>query len=174
MFGVSTEYPFGWSATDMAINQPEPFHLIAGFFYPLESSSDKYHEEVAIAIDRYGDFDSLNEYLSNFNSLYKEDSSEFRVVENTTNSTLAGRPAYKLVFDDLNKDKVEIRALEYATMIDNIVYSISYYAEKDKYFEYLPLIQRMVNSFKITDVGLEPIQKCYRTFMQGILCWLES
>ncbi len=159
VFGVSTEYPFGWSATDVAINQSEPYHTVADFFYPLESTSDKHHEAVAIAIDRYGNFDSLNEYLSNLISSYKELKKEFRVVESNTNSTLAGQPAFKLVFDDLNKNKVEMGALEYATMIDNIVYSISYYAEKDKYFEYLPLIHRMVNSFKITDVGLEPIQQ---------------
>lgn len=159
-------------------------HTVADFFYPLENTSDKHHEAVTIAIDRYGNFDSLNEYLSNLIGFYKEDSSEFRVVESNTNSTLAGQPAFKLVFDDLNKNKVEMRTLEYATMINNIVYSISYYAEKDKYFEYMPLIQRMVNSFKITDVGLEPIrqpeqqglepiQKCYRTYTQGILCWFE-
>ena len=109
-------------------------------------------------IDRNGYFDSLNEYLSNSIS-NKEDSTEFKVVENNTNSALAGRPAYKLVFDDLSANGgVKIRALEYGTMIDSVVYYVSYYAERDRCLEYLPLIQRMVNSFKITDVGLEPIQ----------------
>jgi hypothetical protein len=82
----------------------------------------------------------------------------FTVIENDTNSLLAGRPAYKFVFDDLDRNNIEIRGLEFGTMIDKVVYSISYYAEKDKYNEYLPLAQRMINSFKITDTGLKPIQ----------------
>ena len=56
------------------------------------------------------------------------------------------------------KKKLEIRALEFATMIDRIVYSISYYAEKDRFNDYLPSVLKMIESFKIWDVGLEPIQ----------------
>jgi serine/threonine-protein kinase len=158
LFGVSTDYPLGWSAQEIASNQSEPYHHVVSFFYPLESSSDKYQEEVTIQIDKYGDFENLSSYLTDLIDLYTDDSSNFRVITNDTGSILAGRPAYKFEFDDLNRDGVEIRGLEFATMIDNIVYSVSYYAEREKYNNYLPAFQKMLDSFKIFDVGLEPIQ----------------
>jgi eukaryotic-like serine/threonine-protein kinase len=158
IFGISLEYPLGWSAVDIDFNQSEPYHRVVEFTHPLESSSDKYQENVVVAIDWYGDFGSLNEYLGNLINLYREGSSNFRVITNDTSSVFAGQPAYKFVFDDLDRNNVEIRGLEFGTMIDKIVYSFSYYAEKDKYNDYLPAVQKMIESFKIFDVGLESIQ----------------
>ena len=81
-----------------------------------------------------------------------ETSADFHMIESNTGSSLAGRPAYNLVFTDLSADKVRIKAIKFGTIINGNLYSFSYYADTDKYSHYLPLVQRMIESLKIVNV----------------------
>ena len=78
------------------------------------------------------------------------DTQDFKVIESNANSVLGGKPAYKLVFTDVYDDDTNYKGMDIGTIIGGKVYLLSYEAEDEKqYSEYLPIIQKMIDSFKI-------------------------
>ena len=93
---------------------------------------------------------TLGEYANSLITGYKETLTNFNLVESdTNNSILAGRPAYKLVYSDV-EDDTNYKTMEIGTIIGDKVYYIEYISEEEKYSNYLPTIQMMINSFEIT------------------------
>ena len=92
---------------------------------------------------------NLNEYLTRITNDYNAKLKEFKVIESNTNSILAGKPAYKLVFTD-EEDEIYYKTMDIGTIIGNKVYLLSYVAQREQYSEYLRIIQKMINSLKIT------------------------
>ena len=91
----------------------------------------------------------MSEYFSRLTNDYKARLEDFKVIESNTNSSiLAGKPAYKLVYSD-EDDEIYYKTLDIGTIIGDKVYSIRYIAKEEQYSEYLPTIQKMINSFKI-------------------------
>lgn len=80
---------------------------------------------------------------------YKETLTNFNLIESDTNSILSRRPAYKLVYTDV-EDDANYKTMEIETIIVDKVYYIEYITEEEMYTHYLPTIQMMINSFEIT------------------------
>jgi hypothetical protein len=99
---------------------------------------------------------TLEEYASSLITAYNETFTDFNLIESNTNSTLAGKPAYKLVYTETLEDEEEeeestnLKSMEIGTIIGDRVYFIEYIAEEEKYSDYLPIIQMMINSIEIT------------------------
>ena len=72
--------------------------------------------------------EKLNEYLATTINDYN-DTPDFKVIESNTNSILAGKPAYKLVYTDV-EDGIDYKTLEIGTLMGNKVYFITYDAEE--------------------------------------------
>jgi len=97
----------------------------------------------------------LDNIISSYNKYYYND---FKLMDvNTTNITVAGNPAYKLVWTDriawpdiLGKRYI-IETMQVGTIIGNRLYLLQYYAGLEKYSNNLPIVQRMINSFQITN-----------------------
>ena len=66
----------------------------------------------------------------------------------STSTTLAGKPAYRVVFTATDNNQVERKAMQIWTIIDNKAILITYKAQPDKYSTYLPTIERMIGSFQ--------------------------
>jgi hypothetical protein len=67
----------------------------------------------------------------------------------STSITLAGKPAYKVVFTATDNNQVERKAMQLWTVIDNRAILITYKAQPDKYSAYLPTIEQMIDSFQV-------------------------
>lgn len=91
---------------------------------------------------------SLHEYLANTINTYIQNADNFRLIESGTNATLAGYPAYKLVFNQTIDDST-VKTLEIGTLIGNKAYYIQYYAESQPYSDNSRIAQFMINSFNL-------------------------
>ena len=67
------------------------------------------------------------------------------------NVTLGGNPAYKLDYSYTGKDNNTYKVREIGTIVNGKVYTISYFAPRESYSNYLATVQRMINSFKIIE-----------------------
>ena len=67
----------------------------------------------------------------------------------STDTKLAGSPAHRIVgtFKQANND---LKVLDIWTIKDSQLYRITFYAQQTKYADYLPTIQKMIDSFQIS------------------------
>jgi hypothetical protein len=151
-YKIRIEYPLDWEKVEDDDTANDRTTDIVTFYSPLESDSDTHLENLWISIDNLDQQNiTLEEYIDETIDTYRKYAKDFSLVELDSNTTFAGNsPAYKLVYTSTEEDDV-IKTMEIGTMIDNKVYYISYLAEAKKYSEYLPMIQRMIDSFKIDE-----------------------
>jgi hypothetical protein len=143
-FGMKLQYPSNWAkqtaghaATfvllDNGKNNPEQFLAklnvtgIMGFppNVPLKAMADR-------VVDGYRHF------LGNFQ------------IESYTNTTLRDNNAIKIVYTYTDSKNTNFKATDIATVNNDRLYVIQYYAESPKYETYLPTLQKMIDSFQIT------------------------
>jgi hypothetical protein len=88
--------------------------------------------------------------LSHFTSILKRNLPNFDFIksESDATATLAGNPAHKIVYK-YKKGKDDIKVMETLTVKYNKGYILMYSAEAPKYSDYLPTIQKMMDSFEI-------------------------
>jgi len=168
-YGIQIQYPSTWivyvgdvfsdndDKNDASID-------IVSFLGPVKSDTEAYAPSLYISIDNPpqppSDLNlSLNECLTIITNDYEAGLKEFKVIESDTNSSiLAGKAAYKLVFTD-EEDEIYYKTIDIGTVIEDKVYSIRYPAEKEQYSNYLPVVQKMINSLNIitSNNGLDTV-----------------
>ena len=85
--------------------------------------------------------------------LFKKKIKMLLLVEASTDSLLAGHPAYKLVTRSYSGNET-IDTVEYGMIVDNKLYSISYEVNTSDYQNSLPITNKMIYSFKIDSDNL--------------------
>jgi eukaryotic-like serine/threonine-protein kinase len=125
---------------------------IVSFLGPVKSDTEAYAPSLYISIDNPPPADlnlNLTEYLARITNDYDARLKDFKVIESNTNSSiLASKPAYKLVFTD-EEEEIHYKTMEIGTIIGDKVYLLSYAAQEEQYSDYLPTVQKMINSLKI-------------------------
>jgi hypothetical protein len=88
--------------------------------------------------------------LSHFTSILTKNLPNFDFIksESDATATLAGNPAHKIVYK-YKKGQDDIKVMETLTVKYNKGYILMYTAEAPKYSDYLPTIQKMMDSFEI-------------------------
>ena len=105
---------------------------------------------------------NINKYLSK--SFENKNSTGFpniRFLEHNTNNTLAGNPAYTIVWTYTNPVYGERKSIEIGTIIGNKGYFVDYTTAKTKFQNYLPLAQKMIKSFEIIKSTTEVKNCCW-------------
>jgi serine/threonine-protein kinase len=127
--GVSIRYQSGWEKIEYPAVplSTTGYKVIVNFLAPIVNASDQWREYLMIQV--------LNQ--STVKSLVPQ-----------VKTTLAGNPGYKLVYTN-NEESFHLKTLEVWTTIGDHTYLLIYKAEATKYSSYLPIIQRMLDSFKI-------------------------
>jgi hypothetical protein len=97
--------------------------------------------------------DNISSYLENRTNAIQEEDQDVTIIEASTDSLLAGHPAYKLVTRSYSGNE-SIDTVEYGMIVDNKLYSISYEVNTSEYQNSLPITNRMINSFKIDSDNL--------------------
>jgi len=146
IFGVRILYPANWDKQENTSSSNDNSTLtdLVAFSPPFKNNSDIVGKLI-VQVDNISDIKpiTLAKYANDTVSDLRQD---FRVSE--SNATLAGNPAYKIVYTGLEAS-IDLKAMMVMTIKGDRAYIISYTAEPEKYSYYLPTVQKMIDSFEI-------------------------
>jgi eukaryotic-like serine/threonine-protein kinase len=146
IFGIKILYPANWDKQENTSSSNDNSTLIdvVAFSPPFKNSSDIVGKLI-VQVDNVSDIKPLT--LAKYaNDTVGDLRQDFRVSE--SNATLAGNPAYKIIYTGLEAN-VDLQAMMVLTIKGDRAYIISYTAEPEKYSYYLPTVQKMIDSFEI-------------------------
>jgi hypothetical protein len=152
IYGIKVQYPSDWSVQESASSGG--LITIATFLSPTGNPfptavvtiyMDRLHNSTT-NLNNYAHFVAFTDY-KRYNSTYFRD---FKLLKLSTNSTLAGKAACALIGTyDLTPSGLQ-KLMEIGTIIGDKAYSVQYIADVPKYFDYLPTVQKMIDSLVIT------------------------
>ena len=147
-YGIKIQYPSSWDKEENGTKQDMETDIVT--FYPpagnsnasLDITTDDISDEKGISLTRYA-----NDGLSDL----KGDPSlqSFKLIGLTTNNILAGLPAYKSLYTYVD-GKTTFKDMEIGAIKGDKAYILTYEGGTDEFDKYLPTVQQMINSFKIT------------------------
>ena len=144
VYGIRTQYPDGW---EIIIQNTSNSLLSLRFNSPLENDTDSFRENVILEINTVSNNTALSNFTSATLTSYLELYPDLELIElSSTNLTNNAIPAYKLVASITQEglDFMQILAIK-----EDKVYSILYSSEKTRYSTYLPIIEKMIDSFEV-------------------------
>jgi serine/threonine-protein kinase len=135
--GFSIAYPSDWG-------KPQEFNgAFVGFATPTHNES----ENLNVQVMNLSASDTLetvtDDVISN-----AQDYDNFNQIA-AHNTTLAGLPAYKIVFTATTNEGDQLKALQMWTVKDDKAYIITYKGTPANYDTYLSAAQKMIDSFQI-------------------------
>ena len=143
--GIRTQYPDGW---EILIQSTSNSSLSLRFYSPPENDTDTYRENVILEINTISNNTALSNFTGAALASYLESFSDFELIEltstNLANNTI---PAYKLVG---SRTQEGLDFMQIVAMKEDNVYVILYSSEKTRYSTYLPIIEKMIDSFEVT------------------------
>jgi hypothetical protein len=145
VYGIRTQYPDGW---EILIQNTSNSSLSLRFYSPAENDTDTYREKVILEINTISNNTALSNFTGAALASYLESFSDFELIEltstNLANNTI---PAYKLVG---SRTQEGLDFMQIVAMKEDNVYVILYSSEKTRYSTYLPIIEKMIDSFEVT------------------------
>ena len=139
--GYKLDYPKGW--TEIKLDIPSIDLTISS---PLENYFDSFSENFVIGTSSVP-FVNLNDFSKITIEKMKKRPS-FSLIEDSE-TTLAGLPAHKLVYTEIEPNfNIEVQTIMVWTLKDNVSYLIGFATEPDKYSAYLPIAQKVFDSFE--------------------------
>jgi hypothetical protein len=151
IYGIRLRFPSDWSVQESSASGI-PIN-VATFVSPTGPDSnptadvsiymDKLHNSTT-TLNNYAHFVVFTDY-ENKTSYFRA----FKLLELSTNSTLAGKTAYTIIGTyDLPSSGLQ-KLIEIGTIIRDNAYILQYIADAPKYSEYLPAVQNMIHSLAI-------------------------
>lgn len=139
--GLRIDYPAGW------IHELHAGGLVT-FLPSLEDSSNTYPAGLGITVEH---LKSKNMRLSDITKIQiknlTQNHSDFRLLQ-STEFRVAGNIANKIVFTATDSMNHERKAMQIWTLNGDKAYLITYKAEPGQYSNYLPTIEKMVDSIQ--------------------------
>ncbi|HSA75555.1 MAG TPA: hypothetical protein VLE21_05135 [Candidatus Nitrosocosmicus sp.] len=154
-YNISMKYPSTWSVNETDLTPEDRVDLIAEFVSPFETFNDTYTEYVQINRDDGIFYNAdLKEYLQEGINAYTNSTNNFTIIESSTSDTLSGQPAYSLTYtqtlsDEDGQQPIMLKNFETGILVNNTAYYIAYIGHEDRFDTYLPIIEQMINSFKL-------------------------
>ena len=145
VYGIRTQYPDGW---EIIIQNTSNSLLSLRFNSPPENDTDIFRENVRLEINTVSNNTALSNFTSAAVTSYLERYPDLKFSEvSSTNLTNGTIPAYKLVASRTQDglDFMQIFAIK-----DDKVYTITYSSATTRYSTYLPIIERVIDSFEVT------------------------
>ena len=149
-YGVSMLYPSNWTQQNSTGGEEDRFIYVSDFFSPEEAEG--YFAYVTVVIDSMPNTTNIESYRNQSIDSYRQDPEfqEFQLLSSTIgNFTLAGMPAYSFEIAYTDLEFGPQNGLEVGRIFDNRVYYIQYFADTPIYQKYLPVVERMIESFQI-------------------------
>jgi hypothetical protein len=147
--GFIIEYPADWQKHEGQRGDT----IIVTFTSPLEDSQDKFTETFNIGIERltFPNY-PLDQYSESAMGQLKSVFPEFRLEHLDANASLSGNPAYKIDYSyviNTQEGPIKIKNLQVWTISGDNAYILTFGMESSKYSDYAPLIDDIINSFKL-------------------------
>ncbi|MDP9306510.1 MAG: hypothetical protein M3O68_09240 [Thermoproteota archaeon] len=168
-FGITMQYPTNWEVSEQGVYPipPDSTDDIVSFQNPAsENASGPY---VDVLTEKLDPVPSLTEYL-NESIAAEKDLSGANILDSNTSATLAGHPAYIMVSSytpGTEENASSFKKIETGTIVGNLAYVITYDVEDKDYAKYLPYVQKMIDSFKISSAPSDSdVSGNYTTFIQ--------
>jgi len=126
--GISIQYPSNWEKIEYPSlpMSPAPYKVVVNFLAPL-SGSDQWRDYFMVQMGNQSIVNNLVPQMK---------------------MTLGGNPGFKLVYAN-NEETFHLKTLEAWTTVGSNTYLLIFKAEATKFPTYLPVVQRMIDSFKI-------------------------
>lgn len=145
LYGIRTQYPGGW---EIIIQNTSNSTLSIRFNSPPENDTDNFRENVRLVINTVSNNTALSNFTGAALASYLESYPDLELIElSSTNLTNNAIPAYKLVAS-LTQEGIDF--MQIIAIKEDKVYTILYSSEKTTYSTYLPIIEKMINSFEVT------------------------
>lgn len=135
------------------------------FLSPLEGERDTSRENVVVFVTELkpGDSTDIHQYVERDLTAMKEQNPELRVIESTA-VTLADSPAHKVVYITGKETGGELNiTVQVGTIKEDTLYLLTYISVISTYNKYLPIFEKMVDSFEIIE-QVRPIVVCQVQF----------
>lgn len=147
--GIKIQYPSYWRVSQTGLRDNTN---IVAFYSPLENLSDTFSEHVIVSLTEYSQNMPLNDYSNLVNSVIRAPG--VTVLDSKLISLTDGNPAQTIVFipppSGISSTLLKPEVMLIWTVKANKVYTISYNADSPNYSKYLPIVEKMVESFEIT------------------------
>ncbi|HZE77971.1 MAG TPA: PsbP-related protein [Nitrososphaeraceae archaeon] len=143
--GIKIDYPAGWT---------QELHVggLVTFLTMLESDTNTYPAGLGVTVQNLASKNtSLNEITKVQIKNLTQNHPDFKLIE-STKSMLAGIVAHKIVFIATDNSGHERKAMQIWTLKDGRAYLLTYKAQPEEFSHYLPLVQKMIDSFQF--IGL--------------------
>jgi eukaryotic-like serine/threonine-protein kinase len=152
-YGFKIMYPSSWEKLEFSGGIEESGRsIVVRFLSPAEGVSDSFREYLIIEVDKNIQSNKirLDQYVESHIDSLRRSLQGFNVNElNITSVT--HNPEEKVVYSYRDPVIGTAKTMEVWITSPNRLYLISFNADETKYFYYLPLIEKMLSSFKITD-----------------------
>jgi eukaryotic-like serine/threonine-protein kinase len=161
-YGVRMLYPSNWTQQNSIEPGDDRFILVSEFFSSEDANG--YFADVKIAIDSMPQTTSIESYRSQSVDIYRQDSNfeDLQLLSSSvgnfalaagaaagTENATESIPAYAFEITYTDPEFGPQNMLEVGTIFDNRVYYIQYFADPPIYQKYLPIVERMIESFQI-------------------------
>ena len=153
-FNFSIQYPSAWNVTENKLH-PELANTSSTIEItsPFEGSKDLLQEKFLININKLQENITFNTYVDNALNEFKNEYRDFKLISN--NSTMIdNHNGRKLSYSYIaGIEPLSIKLIMNHNIISdgNKVYVLTFGTPPDKFYEYLSIVQKMVNSFKILE-----------------------
>jgi eukaryotic-like serine/threonine-protein kinase len=160
IYGIKLDYPFGWDKLEF--DQSNPYGLVAGFVIPREGKplseinvSDFILENIMLGVkiipssfsSTYPKDTVLDRFVAEQISDYKQQFTDFHIIASNTTS-INNNPTYQIQYTYKDR-RATFDTLQIWTISGNKIYTILFNADPADYPTYLPILQKMADSFII-------------------------
>lgn len=151
VYKFKIEYPSNWEKLEFTQGiEEEHRNIVVNFLSPAGGASNTFREYLIIEVRNLTSQDtSLGQYIDTQINL-RQALPNFSLSESTPTSLTGGYPAHKIVYTYSNPIVGITKAMEILTIKHDKLYFLSYSGDATKYGIYLPIVQKMIDSFQIT------------------------
>jgi hypothetical protein len=143
-YGFSINYPSDWTKQERTPNGTG-YQVAVLFLLPTNNVSENLN---IVVDDSLEPSTTLKEQTQANIEQLQQDHPDFKLLE-SGNTTLAGNPAYKIVYTATVNQKY-VKAMQVWTLSNGTYYMITYKTSPSNYDKYIGTAQQMMNSFELT------------------------
>lgn len=147
VYGIQLQYPSDWEKQENGTTQDTQTDVVT-FLSPVVNSN----ANLDITVDNISDEKGilLTQYANQSIADLKQSLTNLKLIESTSKGVvIAGIPAYKTVYTSSDGNTI-LQTMEIGMIKGDKVYVLTYEAPVQEYSKYLPIIQKMIDSFQIT------------------------
>jgi hypothetical protein len=158
ILGIKMQYPADWSVQEYAYNNSAAYNVVAGFYSPSKTGSQlgnvpdessnfvPYLDILVFSSNGMSLNDIVQDRINN-----QLNNSDFAIDNNQSKPfTLKGNhPAYMLVYTVIVGGDEFFRKRQVWTIFDDKVYVITFTSQQALSSNYIPIVDKMVNSFEV-------------------------